>query len=378
MTPPDFDHRNYYAAGNFSVRRSCAARRNKPGYRQMIDSAGRVDCSPDPAASRRKEKTAQSSIAGPNFERRHMSISSLVGWYAVLIIARWSAQLWLERLNQRSALEHATAVPDAFRKSIDPAACAKSVKYTLAKSQLSQIEETCDAIIAHRAFGILPWAFILCDAVGTQLRRWRGCFFDGAVAGFARLPSTALAVSFEERLASTSNAKTLVDRSAQRIAACHSARLSFADPVLKLVEWTGARWWLGVGALLPTLVNGAAPILIMPRFNKFTPCRKGFCGRLRLSLNERGSRHGHSSHGRKQTVAAFKRVLHRLRPFRKIVLFDTLVQQLTAQNWKRCWRTKSDDTRKAHSQNAGPRQPARCRIYAVRTGETRLVYPRLV
>jgi STE24 endopeptidase len=118
-----------------------------------------------------------------------MSISSLVGLVTVAaIIARWLAQLWLERLNQRSALEHASAVPDTFRESIDPAAYAKSVKYTLAKSWLSQIEETCDTIILLIVLfsGILPWAFnFFATRLGTSAP---------AMAGFLFLTGLSLAL----------------------------------------------------------------------------------------------------------------------------------------------------------------------------------------
>jgi STE24 endopeptidase len=60
----------------------------------------------------------------------------------ILILARWAAQFWLARLNQKNVQAHAGAVPEAFKGIIDDATYAKSVQYTLAKSRLGQLEMT--------------------------------------------------------------------------------------------------------------------------------------------------------------------------------------------------------------------------------------------
>ena len=103
--------------------------------------------------------------------------------------------------------------------------------------------------------------------------------------------------------------------------------------VLKLVEWTGRRWWLWAwGALLAfqLLMMVLAPVLILPLFNKFTPLPEGQPARAAAEAGRanRFPRPEHPGDGRQQTLAALECVLHRLRRFRKIVLFDTLIQQL--------------------------------------------------
>src|SRR5258706_262861 len=103
--------------------------------------------------------------------------------------------------------------------------------------------------------------------------------------------------------------------------------------LLKLVEWTGPWWWLwGWGALLAFqfLMMVLAPVLIMPLFNKFTPLPEGSLRERLLRLAERTRFRARSI----QMMDGSKRSRHSnafftgFGRFRKIVLFDTLMQQL--------------------------------------------------
>jgi len=104
--------------------------------------------------------------------------------------------------------------------------------------------------------------------------------------------------------------------------------------VLKLVEWTGAWWWLWAwGTLLgfQLLMLVLAPVLILPLFNKFTPLPQGNLRERLLKLAERTRLHAQSI----QVMDGSKRSRHSnafftgFGRFRKIVLFDTLIEQLT-------------------------------------------------
>jgi STE24 endopeptidase len=103
--------------------------------------------------------------------------------------------------------------------------------------------------------------------------------------------------------------------------------------VLKLVEWTDARWWLwawGCVLAFQLLLVVLAPILIMPLFNKFTPLPEGSLRERLLSLARRTGFRAQSI----QIMDGSKRSRHSnafftgFGRFRKIVLFDTLIQQL--------------------------------------------------
>src|SRR5881398_1087064 len=103
--------------------------------------------------------------------------------------------------------------------------------------------------------------------------------------------------------------------------------------VLKLIEWTGANWWLWAAAVViafQLLLLLIAPAIIMPLFNKFTPLPEGALrGRL-FGLAQRtnfptrsidvmdGSKRSRHSNA---FFTGFGR-------FRKVVLFDTLIAQL--------------------------------------------------
>ena len=67
-----------------------------------------------------------------------------------LVVARWLAQLALERLNQRNVRANAKTVPAAFQDSIDPAT------YAVATVTLTAISLAACAIPALRATRVDP------------------------------------------------------------------------------------------------------------------------------------------------------------------------------------------------------------------------------
>src|ERR1035441_7782509 len=90
-----------------------------------------------------------------------MSAVTLGALVALLILAKWAAQLWLERLNARHVRANSGAVPEAFKGIVDDATYAKSAQYTLAKGWLDQISLTYNtAVLLVVLFsGVLPWGF---------------------------------------------------------------------------------------------------------------------------------------------------------------------------------------------------------------------------
>ena len=103
--------------------------------------------------------------------------------------------------------------------------------------------------------------------------------------------------------------------------------------VLKLVEWMGDRWWLWAWVCVlgfQLVMVLLAPILILPLFNKFTPLPEGS---LRERLLALGKRTGFTARTI-QVMDGSKRSRHSnafftgFGRFQKIVLYDTLIQQL--------------------------------------------------
>jgi STE24 endopeptidase len=258
----------------------------------------------------------------------------------ILIFARWAAELWLANLNRRHVLAHSGAVPEAFRGIVDEPTYQKSVAYTLAKSRFGSIEETYGAavLLVILFSGVLPLTFRFFEShLGTSA--WAMALFLFAVGFAMSLPSLPFdwygQFRLEEKFGfNTSTQKTWwLDRIKGLLLA---AALGFPLLVLilKIVEWTGAVWWLWAwGAMLgfQLLMLVLAPVLIMPLFNKFTPLPEGTLRERLLTLAQRTSFVAKSI----QVMDGSKRSRHSnafftgFGKFRKIVLFDTLISQLS-------------------------------------------------
>jgi STE24 endopeptidase len=258
---------------------------------------------------------------------------------AGLIGAKWTAQIWLEWLNQRHVRRHAGEVPPAFANSITPETYAKSVAYTLAKSRFDMVELTWGAaLLAVVLFsGVLP-RFQLAFERAAGVSIWADAGFlvaAGVLLSAADLPFEWHAqFHLEERFGfnTTTAATWWMDRVKGLLLA-----LALGYPllvlILKLVGWLGAGWWFWAWVCVAAFQLGlmlAAPVLILPLFNKFTPLPPG---ELRDGLLDLGRRAGFRARDI-QVMDGSKRSRHSnafftgLGRFRRIVLFDTLVRQL--------------------------------------------------
>ena len=249
------------------------------------------------------------------------------------------AQIWLEWLNQRHVRLHAREVPPAFASTITPETYAKSVDYTLAKSRFDMVELTWGAgLLAAVLFsGFLPWFHQAFQrAAGASI--WADAGFlaaAGVLLSAADLPFEWHAqFHLEERFGfnTTTAALWWMDRVKGLLLA-----LALGYPllvlILKLVGWLGAGWWFWAWVCVAVFQLGlmlAAPVLILPLFNKFTPLPPG---ELRDGLLALGRRAGFRARDI-QVMDGSKRSRHSnafftgLGRFRRIVLFDTLVRQL--------------------------------------------------
>ncbi len=268
------------------------------------------------------------------------TVTLAAGIILVLILSKWAAQLWLERLNRRHVIAHSGAVPATFKEFVDEATYAKSVQYTMAKVRLSLFDDTYRAALLVLVLfsGALPWAF-------GAFHHWLGAT-AWAMALVLLAIGLALALPglpvdwfeqfrLEERFGfNTTSQKTWwLDRLKGLILS-----LLLGYPllvlVLKLVDWSGAWWWWWAWCAVlafQLLMAVLAPVLILPLFNKFTPLPDGTLRHRLLALAERTRFLAKSI----QVMDGSKRSRHSnafftgFGRFRKIVLFDTLIQQLT-------------------------------------------------
>ena len=257
-----------------------------------------------------------------------------------LLIAQWGAQTFLASLNRRYVLDRRDAVPPAFQGVVDLPTYQKSAEYTLARSRLG---------VAESAWSLFVLLILLpSPALSFSYTSITQTFGKGAWVEAAWLFSVVLLLSvpglpwewwlqfrLEERFGFNTTTQKIWwgDRLKGFLL---SVILGFPLLwfILKLVDWVGPVWWLWAWALLmgfQLLMMVIAPVIILPLFNKLTPLPPGG---LRDRLLQLGEKTGFSA----QTILVMdgsKRSRHSnafftgFGRFRKIVLFDTLIQQLT-------------------------------------------------
>jgi STE24 endopeptidase len=261
----------------------------------------------------------------------------LLAW--IVIIAKWAAQMWLEQLNLRHVRSHADSIPEVFRGVVDESTYRKSIQYTVATSKLSQIEMTYDSAILLLALltGVLPWGFYLfTNRFGTSAWSSAAALFAlGAVFSLFGLPFAWYhQFKLEERFGfNTSTQRTWWLDRLKGLLLGIVLGYPLLVLLLKFVDWTGSLWWLWAWAALlvfQMIMAVLAPVLILPLFNKFTALPEGSLRDRLLKLAEKTRFRARSI----QVMDGSKRSRHSnafftgFGQFRKIVLFDTLIQQL--------------------------------------------------
>jgi STE24 endopeptidase len=258
----------------------------------------------------------------------------------LLILARAIAELWLSRLNQRHVRAHANEVPPAFHGIIDEATYRCSVDYTLAKSRFANITGVFDVVVLIVLLfsGVLPWAFGRFTAsFGRSIWAMAGfLFFIGIALSMLALPFAWYAqFKLEERFGfNAATIKTWVLDHVKGFLLALLLGYPLLALVLKIIEWTGATWWLwsaGIVVAFQLLLMLIAPAVIMPLFNKFTPLPEGALRQRLFALAQRAGFPTRSI----EVMDGSKRSRHSnafftgFGRFRKIVLFDTLIAQLS-------------------------------------------------
>jgi len=256
-----------------------------------------------------------------------------------LIVLRLAAQLALEALNRAEVRRHAGAMPPALAGVMDDATYAKSVDYTLAKSRFATIETVWEVLVLGAVLfsGALPWLWAKFNGLAPGAA-WSGALFLVGTMILLGLPGLPLEWWAQFRLEARFgfNKSTLGLWITDHFKGWLLGLLigfPLAWALLALVGWVGAYWWVWGFALLfgfQLLMIVLYPKLILPLFNKLTPLPEGEARSRLLALSERtgfraqtieimdgSKRSGHSN----AFFTGFGR-------FRRIVLFDTLMNQL--------------------------------------------------
>lgn len=263
------------------------------------------------------------------------------GAAAVLIALRLAGVLVLSALNRAEVRRNAGRPPDSASAIMDGPTYARSVDYTLAKSRFGVVSEILDAIVLAAALfsGVLPAAFALISSLGAPGAAWTGALF--LLATGVILSAIALPLDLWENL--RLEARFGFNRSSFRVWLVDQLKhlalsLAIGFPLLwallSIVRWAGDAWWLWGFALVfsfQLVMTVAYPLFIMPLFNRLDPLPEG---PLRERLLALGDRTGFRA-AAIQVMDGSRRSVHSnafftgFGRFRRVVLFDTLVAQLS-------------------------------------------------
>ncbi len=266
--------------------------------------------------------------------------------FLFLFTLEFAVDLVLNELNLRyvQARWREKKIPAYFDGKIDAADYEKSVQYTLAKGRLARWSEIYGGavLLAVLFRGLLGWLDRLAAGVAQRislLPYGRGILFCLAVSlvfSLASLPTSLYSVFGLEakfgfnkmtlRLYVTDKLKALV------------LALVIGIPFLLVVFWlmdgAGRYWWLWAFAFIvgfELLMVVVYPACIAPWFNKFEPLKEG---ELRERILALAARLGFETSGI-YVMDGSRRSAHSNAYFtgigkaKRIVLFDTLIEQMT-------------------------------------------------
>ena len=262
---------------------------------------------------------------------------------AGLMVFRLLGEWFLSALNRAEVRRHAGSAPPAVAAIMDEPTYRKSVAYTLERSRFGQITELFDVLVLMLVIfgGVLPWLY-------TEVVGWGGAEAVWSRAVYLLLVGILLAIPglpfewwsqfrLEEKYGfNKSTPKLWVADKLKGLLLMLILGFGLLWVLLSLVNWVGQAWWLwGFGVLFgfQILMLVLYPKLILPLFNKLTPLPEGELRDRLLALGERtgfqaqaievmdgSKRSGHSN----AFFTGFGR-------FRRIVLFDTLMNQLSTE-----------------------------------------------
>jgi STE24 endopeptidase len=259
-----------------------------------------------------------------------------------LIVAKLLAELTLAALNRAEVRRHAAQAPAAVAAIMDAETYAKSVDYTLAKNRFgtwSMIFDT-GVLLLVLSGHVLP---VLFGNVGAwaPTGKWDDALFilfAGVLLSIPGLPFDWWGqFRLEEKFGFNKSTPGLwIADKFKGLALVFVIGFPLLWALLSLVDWVGGNWWIwGFGLMFgfQLLMLVLYPKVILPLFNKLTPLPEGELRTRLLALSERtgfkastievidgSKRSGHSN----AYFTGFGR-------FRRIVLFDTLIAQLTPE-----------------------------------------------
>ena len=272
----------------------------------------------------------------------------IVFLFLAFFVCEFLVEFVLNELNLRFVRRHADQrnIPDPFQGRITAAAYEKSIEYTLAKGRFERWSDIYGRAITLAVLfsGLLPWLDALTRratqsfSLGGYAQGVLFCLAVGLIFSAAALPSSLYSTfALEARFGfnKTTFAVYLSDKLKGFVLALLIGA-PFLFGVLWLMNAMGRLWWLCTFVFIlafQLLMIVIFPTFIAPWFNKVEPLKAGeFRDRILALADQVGFKTSgiyamdgskRSSHSNAYFTGFGK--------FKRIVLFDTLIEQMTIE-----------------------------------------------
>lgn len=257
----------------------------------------------------------------------------------VLLVLKYVATTWLDILNIRAVKANAGKVPEAFVSFMDEQTFVKSGAYTIEKTKFGIFERSCNMLMLglFLAFWVLPMMFNYgIDTFGTSVGgQALTLILISIVLSIPELPLDFYSQFVIEQAYgfNKSTVKLWIVDNIKGVL----VGIIIGAPILALILWFSeafkTTWWLWgflAVSIFQVVMIIIYPRLILPLFNKLEPLQEGELRDRLMSVADRGGFKASTI----QVIDGSKRSTHSnafftgFGRFRRIVLFDTLIEQL--------------------------------------------------
>ncbi len=266
----------------------------------------------------------------------------IIATILILILARLIWESALSLFNMAEVKRRGLNPPEQILEVMDSSTFARSVDYTLAKERLNLFSGFYGTLILLAVLfsGFLPWLYSFFGS-GQGLGVFRESMYIMSAMIIISLPELPVEYysqfRLEERFGfNKSTLKLWITDKIKGLIIGLGIGVPLISLVIFLISRLGDFWWIWAFAVLfvfQLVMMVLYPMLILPWFNKLTPLsdrdlrqrlmrladRAGFKARA-IQVMDGSKRSGHSN----AFFTGFGR-------FRRIVLFDTLVEQLSPE-----------------------------------------------
>ena len=277
----------------------------------------------------------------------------------ILITLKCCFEFFLERLNSRHVERNRGRIPSVFKGVFDRETFDKANDYTLAKSALGRREIVYDAVVLGLVlvFAVIPWLYdLLSGWIGFGL--WSQSLVFVSILFLLSLPGLPFDWYSQFRLEESFGFNKTTPRLwwSDKLKGLLLA-YAIGTPLAALIFWIAVSfpdsWWIFGFAVVfgfQILMLVLYPVLIVPLFNKLEPLADGDLKDRLMALAERTGFRAKTI----QVIDGSKRSSHSnayftgFGRFRRIVLFDTLMEQLKPEQIEAVLAHEIGHYRKGH------------------------------